>query len=43
MFAIGTLAKRTGTKVQTIHYYEQIALMPEPGRMEGGQACSPKP
>ena len=37
MLAIGALAKRTGTKVQTIRYYEQIGLMPEPGRTEGGQ------
>ena len=37
MLAIGTLAKRPGTKVQTIRYYEQIGLMPEPGRTEGGQ------
>ncbi|WP_112321364.1 MerR family transcriptional regulator [Oceanibium sediminis] len=37
MLSIGALAKRTGTKVQTIRYYEQIALMPEPGRTEGGQ------
>ncbi|MFA7588460.1 MAG: helix-turn-helix domain-containing protein [Novosphingobium sp.] len=37
MLSIGTLAKRTGTKVQTIRYYEQIGLMPEPGRSEGGQ------
>ncbi|MEC7764131.1 MAG: helix-turn-helix domain-containing protein [Pseudomonadota bacterium] len=37
MLAIGTLAKRTGTKVQTIRYYEQIGLLPEPGRTEGGQ------
>lgn len=37
MLAIGDLAKRTGTKVQTIRYYEQIGLMPEPGRTEGGQ------
>jgi len=37
MFSIGTLAKRTGTKVQTIRYYEQIGLMPEPGRTDGGQ------
>nr|WP_275982152.1 helix-turn-helix domain-containing protein [Frigidibacter sp. ROC022] len=34
---IGTLAKRTGSKVQTIRYYEQIGLMPEPERTEGGQ------
>ncbi|WP_416899493.1 MAG: MerR family transcriptional regulator [Minwuia sp.] len=37
MHTIGKLAKRTGTKVQTIRYYEQIELMPEPGRTEGGQ------
>lgn len=37
MLAIGTLAKRTGTKVQTIRYYEQIGLMHEPGRTAGGQ------
>ncbi|WP_297771582.1 helix-turn-helix domain-containing protein [uncultured Roseovarius sp.] len=37
MLTIGTLAKRTGTKVQTIRYYEQISLMPEPERTEGGQ------
>ena len=37
MLTIGTMAKRTGTKVQTIRYYEQIGLMPEPGRTEGGQ------
>lgn len=37
MLSIGTLAKRTGTKVQTIRYYEQIGLMPEPGRTAGNQ------
>lgn len=37
MLSIGTLAKRTGTKVPTIRYYEQIGLMPEPGRSGGGQ------
>lgn len=37
MLTIGTLAKKTGTKVQTVRYYEQIGLMPEPGRTEGGQ------
>ena len=34
---IGELAQRTGCKVQTIRYYEQIALMPEPARTEGKQ------
>ncbi len=37
MLTIGSLGKRTGTKVQTIRYYEQIGLMPEPGRTQGGQ------
>lgn len=37
MLTIGALAKKTGTKAQTIRYYEQIQLMPEPGRTEGGQ------
>ena len=37
MLSIGALASRTGTKVQTIRYYEQIGLMPEPVRTEGGQ------
>ena len=37
MYAIGALAKRTGTKVQTIRYYEQIGLLPEAARSAGGQ------
>jgi Cu(I)-responsive transcriptional regulator len=37
MLSIGALAKRTGTKVQTIRYYEQIGMLPEPERTEGGQ------
>ena len=37
MLTIGSLGKKTGTKVQTIRYYEQIGLMPEPGRTTGGQ------
>lgn len=36
-FSIGNLAKRTGCKVQTIRYYEQIGLMPQPGRTSGNQ------
>ena len=30
-------SKKTGTKVQTIRYYEQIGVMNEPGRSAGGQ------
>jgi Cu(I)-responsive transcriptional regulator len=37
MLSIGTLARRTGTKVQTIRYYEEIGLLPEPRRTQGGQ------
>lgn len=34
---IGGLARGTGCKVQTIRYYEQIGLMPEPLRTAGSQ------
>jgi len=37
MFSIGTLAKRTDTKVQTVRYYEEIGLMPKASRTAGGQ------
>jgi Cu(I)-responsive transcriptional regulator len=37
MHTIGTLGRKTGTKVQTIRYYEKVGLLPEPGRTEGGQ------
>jgi Cu(I)-responsive transcriptional regulator len=33
--AIGRLAKRTGTKVETIRYYERIGLLPAPARTDG--------
>ena len=36
-FSIGELAKRTGCKVQTIRYYEQIGVMPTPDRSAGNQ------
>ena len=36
-FTIGQLARRTGCKVQTIRYYEQVKLMPKPLRTEGNQ------
>ena len=35
--SIGDLARRTGVKVPTIRYYEQIGLLPSPSRTEGGQ------
>jgi DNA-binding transcriptional MerR regulator len=34
---IGDLARATGCKVQTIRYYEEIGLMPEPARTAGNQ------
>ena len=37
VFSIGQLAVQTGAKVQTIRYYEQIGLMPEPLRSAGNQ------
>jgi len=37
MLSIGALARSTGTKVQTVRYYEQIGLMPQPDRTDGGQ------
>jgi Cu(I)-responsive transcriptional regulator len=37
LYGIGDLGRHTGTKVQTIRYYEQIGVMPEPMRTEGGQ------
>ncbi|MBN9528104.1 MAG: helix-turn-helix domain-containing protein [Alphaproteobacteria bacterium] len=35
--SIGQLAKATGSKVQTIRYYEQLGLMPAPERSQGNQ------
>ncbi len=34
---IGRVAEATGCKVQTIRYYEQIGILPEPLRSEGNQ------
>jgi len=35
--SIGALGKQTGTKVQTIRYYEQVGLLPVPARTPGNQ------
>ena len=35
-YAIGAMASKTGVKVETIRYYERIALMPDPDRTQGG-------
>lgn len=36
-FAIGGLAAETGVKIETIRYYERIALLPEPQRTQSGR------
>lgn len=36
-YSIGDLARKADCKVQTIRYYEQIGLMPEPVRTSGNQ------
>lgn len=36
-FSIGAVAERTGVKVPTIRYYEQIGLLPAPPRSEGNR------
>jgi DNA-binding transcriptional MerR regulator len=37
MITIGKLSEATGVKIPTIRYYEQIGLLPEPGRSGGNQ------
>lgn len=37
MFSIGDLSRRTGVKVPTIRYYEQMGLLDAPRRSEGNQ------
>ncbi len=37
MFGIGKLSERTGVKIPTIRYYEQIGLLSEPERSAGNQ------
>ncbi len=37
MFSIGEMARRTGVKVPTIRYYEELGLIAAPERTEGGQ------
>ncbi|MBJ3776357.1 MerR family transcriptional regulator [Acuticoccus mangrovi] len=34
---IGDLAREVGIKVQTVRYYEQIGILPEPARTTGNQ------
>lgn len=37
MFSIGALSDRTGVKVPTIRYYEDMGLLPAPERTAGNQ------
>jgi DNA-binding transcriptional MerR regulator len=37
MYSIGQLSKRTGVKIPTIRYYEQMGLIDAPERSEGNQ------
>ena len=37
MFSIGQLSKRTGVKIPTIRYYENMGLIDPPERSEGNQ------
>jgi DNA-binding transcriptional MerR regulator len=35
VLSIGELGKATGTKTETVRYYERIGLLPEPARTGG--------
>jgi DNA-binding transcriptional MerR regulator len=37
LFSIGTLSDRTGVKIPTIRYYEDMGLLPPPERTAGNQ------
>lgn len=37
MLMIGDIAKRTGTKVNTVRFYEEIGLMPTAARTDAGR------
>ncbi len=36
-FSIGEVAARAECQVQTVRYYEQVGILPQPARTEGGQ------
>ena len=35
-YGIGELARQSGVKVANIRYYEEIGILPKPGRRDGG-------
>lgn len=35
-YLIGHMSRKTGVNIETIRYYERIAIMPKPDRTEGG-------
>ena len=37
MYSIGEMSRRSGVKVPTIRYYEEMGLLPVPERTEGNQ------
>ena len=42
-FSIGEVARSTGTKVETIRYYERIGLLPPPARTVGNYRAYARP
>ncbi|MCB4823074.1 MerR family transcriptional regulator [Roseicella aerolata] len=40
-FGIGELSRRSGVNIETVRYYEKIALLPPPPRTEGGHRLYP--
>ncbi|WP_324740195.1 helix-turn-helix domain-containing protein [Tsuneonella sp. CC-YZS046] len=42
-FTIGELGKATGTKVETVRYYERIGLIPKPPRTDGNYRSYGRP
>jgi hypothetical protein len=42
-FSIGALALATGTKIETIRYYERIGLLPQPARTGGNYRAYAQP
>ena len=42
-FSIGELAKATGTKAETVRYYERIGLLPAPARTSGNYRAYSRP